>query len=71
MTQQNLVKNAYKNQFPELMNLEFHFATFSKPLLLFNTHLDYKLIIDWSDKTTYPIDIGLERIKIDAKRLPC
>lgn len=58
------------NQFPELIKLEFHFATFSKPLFLFDTHLDYKLIIDWNDNTIYPIDVGLERIKTNAKRLP-
>ena len=57
-------------QFPEVIDLKFHFSTFSKPLLMFDTRLEYKLILDWNEKTIYPIDIGMERIKIDLKRLP-
>ena len=57
-------------KFPEITKLEIHFATFSKPLLLFDIQLKYKMVIDWNEKSIYPIDVGIAKIKLNEYRLP-
>ena len=59
---------ALTKKYPDIKKLEIHFATFSKPLSVFDSKLNYKISIDWNEKTIYPIDIGMERIHLWAPR---
>lgn len=42
---------------PDVSRLELHYATFSKPMILFDTKLQYKFEIDWDQKNIIPIRI--------------
>lgn len=61
---------ALTKKYPDVKKIEIHFATFSKPLSVFDGKLNYKIIIDWNEKTIYPIDIRMERIQLYEDRLP-